>query len=274
MAIQTVNNKVAIDYAEQYTTKWKAIETKLVEQEAFMEEVLDSLRSLSLSTTYSENIAKMASSITHEVRNPLTSVSGFLQLIKQTSNLETIHQYTDLALGELTRANELISDFLTLSKSQDNEITPLSINELIMNLSPVFQSDANLKGINVKVDLSSDNSLCMANKQHLTQIIVNIVKNAFEATEANSANASKTVTIKTNATTENVFIIVKDNGCGITNAQLNSVFTPLKTTKKNGTGMGLFVCKQLVEKYSGKIIVESTIAKGTTITIQLPTYFS
>lgn len=274
MAIQTVNNKVATDYAEQYTTKWKAIETKLVEQEAFMEEVLDSLRSLSLSTTYSENIAKMASSITHEVRNPLTSVSGFLQLIKQTSNLETIHQYTDLALGELTRANELISDFLTLSKSQDNEITPLSINELIMNLSPVFQSDANLKGINVKVDLSSDNSLCMANKQHLTQIIVNIVKNAFEATEANSANASKTVTIKTNATTENVFIIVKDNGCGITNAQLNSVFTPLKTTKKNGTGMGLFVCKQLVEKYSGKIIVESTIAKGTTITIQLPTYFS
>ncbi len=274
MAIQTVNNKVAIDYAEQYTTKWKAIETKLVEQEAFMEEVLDSLRSLSLSTTYSENIAKMASSITHEVRNPLTSVSGFLQLIKQTSNLETIHQYTDLALGELTRANELISDFLTLSKSQDNEITPLSINELIMNLSPVFQSDANLKGINVKVDLSSDNSLCMANKQHLTQIIVNLVKNAFDATEANSANASKTVTIKTNATTENVFIIVKDNGCGITNAQLNSVFTPLKTTKKNGTGMGLFVCKQLVEKYSGKIIVESTIAKGTTITIQLPTYFS
>lgn len=274
MHIQTVNNKVTTESAKQYANKWKSIETKLQEQAAFMEEVLSCLQSLSLSTTYSENIAKMASSITHEVRNPLTTVSGFLQLIKQTSNLETIHQYTDLALGELTRANELITDFLNLSKSQDNEMIPLSINELIMNLYPVFQSDANVKGINLHVDLSSDDSLCMANKQHLTQIIVNVVKNAIEATETNHASTSKDITIKTTVSMGNFFVKVKDNGCGITDAQLNFLFTPLKTTKKNGTGMGLFVCKQLVEKYNGKILVESNTSKGITISIQLPIYYS
>jgi signal transduction histidine kinase len=274
MTMETINNKMTTVYAEQYTNKWKSIETNLQEQAAFMEEVLNSLRSLSLSTTYSENIAKMASSITHEVRNPLTTVSGFLQLIKQTNNLETIHQYTDIALGELTRANELITDFLSLSKSQENEMMPLSINELIKNLYPVFQSDANLKGINLHVDLSTEDLLCIANKQHLTQIIVNIVKNAFEAVEENNASTSRTVTIKTHVSMENLFLIVKDNGCGITDAQLNSLFTPLQTTKKYGTGMGLFVCKQLVEKYNGKITVESSISKGTTISIQFPICFS
>lgn len=276
MHIQTVNNKVTTESAKQYANKWKSIETKLQEQAAFMEEVLSCLQSLSLSTTYSENIAKMASSITHEVRNPLTTVSGFLQLIKQTSNLETIHQYTDLALGELTRANELITDFLNLSKSQDNEMIPLSINDLIMNLYPVLKSDANLKGIHLKLDLSTNDSLCMANKQHLTQVIVNIVKNAMEAIDGNQSSppTPKEVTIKTKVSMEYLFVIVKDNGCGISDAQLSNLFSPLQTTKKQGTGMGLFVCKQLVEKYNGKINVESKLAKGTTISIQFPPYFS
>lgn len=276
MTIQTLINIEATEAAEQFANKWKAIEAKLQEQAAYMEEVMNSLQSLSLSTTYSENIAKMASSITHEVRNPLTTISGFLQLIKQTSNLETIHQYTDLALGELTRANELITDFLNLSKSQVTEMTTLSINELIMSLYPVLKSDANLKGIHLNLDLSTDDSLCMANKQHLTQVIVNIVKNAIEAIEGNRSSppTPKEVAIKTKVSMENIFVIVKDNGCGISDAQLNHLFTPLQTTKKHGTGMGLFVCKQLVEKYNGKINVESTLAKGTTITLQFPSYFS
>ena len=73
-----------------FINKWKRVEAKLQEQSATMEALTDSLQSLSLSTTYSENIAKMVTSITHEVRNPLTSVSGFLQLIKQTNNVELV----------------------------------------------------------------------------------------------------------------------------------------------------------------------------------------
>ncbi|WP_312093990.1 HAMP domain-containing sensor histidine kinase [Niallia sp.] len=274
MTTQTVNNRSAEAAAEYFANKLKLVETKLQEQSANMEQLMDCLRSLSLSTTYSENIAKMASSITHEVRNPLTSVSGFLQLIKQTNNLDTIHQYTDLAFGELTRANELITDFLNLSKAQSNEITPLSINEILMNLYPVFKSEANLKDIDLNINLSKAEPFCIANKQHLTQVIVNVVKNAFEAIEEDNKLTFKKVIITTEVSMNQLLVIVKDSGCGISEDQFNHIFSPLKTTKKKGTGMGLYVCKQLIEKYGGEINIESTAANGTTIFISLPSYIS
>ncbi|MDR4315162.1 histidine kinase phosphorylating Spo0A [Niallia circulans] len=257
-----------------FINKWKHVEEKLQEQSATMEALTDSLQSLSLSTTYSENIAKMVTSITHEVRNPLTSVSGFLQLIKQTNNVELIHQYTDIALGELTRANELITDFLTLSKQQADDITPLSINELLLNLIPIFKSEAHLKDINLITRFSTDELLCKGHKQHLTQVLVNIVKNAFEATEENLSSIPKEVTIATRKQRNQLVIEIKDNGCGIPEAQLKNLFIPLQTTKKNGTGMGLYVCKQLVEKYDGKMNIISSREKGTTMSIFFPLYNS
>ncbi|WP_400247828.1 sensor histidine kinase [Niallia sp. JL1B1071] len=273
MTIQTVNNKKAAEAAECFENKLKLVEAKLQEQTANMEQLRECLQSLSLSTTYSENIAKMVSSITHEVRNPLTSVSGFLQLIKQTSNLETIHQYTDFALSELTQASDLITDFLNLSKSQSKESTPLSINKFIKELYPVFKSEANLKGITLNIKITSDEPLCIIHKQHLTQVLVNIVRNAFEATEANHPSTQKEVNITTEVSMDQLLVIVEDNGCGMTEEQLNHLYTPLQTTKKNGTGMGLYVCKQLIEKYGGKMNVDSAIEKGTTISIQLPVYY-
>lgn len=257
-----------------FATKWDHVEAKLQEQSATMEALIDSLQSLTLSTTYSENIAKMVISVTHEVRNPLTSVSGFLQLMKQTNNVELIHQYTDIALGELTRANELITDFLTLSKPRSDDITTLSINELLLNLIPIFKSEANLKDINLITKFSTDELLCKGNKQHLTQVFVNIVKNAFEATEVIPSSIPKQVTIVTKKRRNQLIIEIKDNGCGISQEQLKNLFTPLQTTKKNGTGMGLFVCKQLVEKYDGKMNVWSNQEKGTTMSICFPLYVS
>jgi len=272
MTTSSVTNKISEQATIQFANKWKLVEKKLQEQAETMKTLLDSLQSLSLSTTYSENIAKMVSSITHEVRNPLTSVSGFLQLIKQTNDIALIHQYTDIALGELTRANDLITDFLTLSKSQSNEITPLSINELLINLYPVFKSEANLKDINLIADFCADKALCTVNRQHLTQIFVNIVKNAFEATETNLLSRQKEVRITTTVCKESLVIMIKDSGFGMSKTQLKNLFTPLQTTKKNGTGMGLYVCKQLIEKYAGTVKVESTVDKGTTIFIHFPIY--
>lgn len=273
MTNHTVNYKSTIEVAEDFENKIEMVETKLQEQKANMEHLIECLQSLTLSTTYSENIAKMVCSITHEVRNPLTSISGFLQLIKQTNNLHSIHQYTDLALSELTRANDLITDFLNLSKSQSKESHPLSINKLIKEMSSVFMSEANLKGIILNIDLISDEPLCIIHEQHLTQVIVNVVKNAFEATEANHSSNQKEVVIQTKVSRDHLLVIVKDNGCGMTEEQLNHLYTPLKTTKKNGTGIGLYVCKKLIEKYNGTMKVQSAIEKGTTITIQLPFYF-
>ncbi|MGI8348960.1 ATP-binding protein [Niallia circulans] len=257
-----------------FINKWKRVEAKLQEQSATMEALTDSLQSLSLSTTYSENIAKMVTSITHEVRNPLTTVSGFLQLIKQTNNVELIHQYTAIALGELARANELITNFLTLSKTQGDDITPLSINELLLNLIPIFKCEANLKDINLITKFSRDELLCKGTKHHFTQVFVNIVKNAFEATEANLSSVPKEVAIVTRKQKNQLVIEIKDNGCGIPKAQLNNLFTPLQTTKKNGTGIGLYVCKQLIEKYDGKMKVWSLQDKGTTMSICFPLYIS
>ena len=247
-----------------------SMEKKVIEQSDLLQSLEKTLRELSFSTTYSENIGKMVSSITHEVRNPLTTVKGFLQLIKQHSADPLVSQYADISLSEINRASSLIKEFLNCSKRFDHSLEFFCINDLISEILPIFESEANLQSIKLQLKLINKHTHLHGDKNRLKQILVNIFRNALESFSNKEHTINDLILISTSIVQQEIVISIKDNGIGMSNAQLNSLFEPLKTTKENGTGMGLFLCKKMIEELGGRISVESTLGIGTTIHLIFP----
>ncbi|HWJ77932.1 MAG TPA: HAMP domain-containing sensor histidine kinase [Niallia sp.] len=245
-------------------------EKKMHEQEEILEKIQDTVRNLAFSTTYSENVGKMVSSITHEVRNPLAIVKGYLQLIKEQTLDPKIDLYVTIALNEITRANDLITHFLTYSKPKEDSIETISINQLIYDIHTLFSSQAILKNILLDMDLTKSNTTLLGNKNKLTQTLVNLIQNSFESFETSNNTGSHIISLSTTCDKNNINIFITDNGCGMKDEQLKTLFSPFKTTKKNGTGMGLYLCKKILESMGGTIQVESKTGKGTTFTLTMP----
>ncbi|MGP7815884.1 ATP-binding protein [Niallia sp. 01092] len=240
------------------------------EQKVFFDHTMHTFKELALSNDYSKNIGKLAAGIAHEIRNPLTTVKGFIQLIKP--HLEEIkkERYAEIALEEIDRANDIIFDFLNASKPKENNWNFLSINTLIRDICTLFESESIMKNITMKLELTDHAPFIYFNEKQLKQVLVNIIKNAFEAIEESANKHTGIILIRTSLNESNVFITIEDNGCGISDDGVKKLFNPFYTTKGEGTGIGLSVCKKIVEDYGGKLYAKSEGTIGTTFYVELP----
>ncbi|MFC5651884.1 ATP-binding protein [Paenibacillus solisilvae] len=206
-------------------------------------------------------VGQMAASITHEIRNPMAVIRGFVQLMRERSP-DHQQEYFRIVMDELDRANSIINDFLSLAQNRLIEKESSSLHDIVNEILPLLWSDANMRGQLIELELSEDIPLLMLNEKEMKQLLLNLARNGMEAMDQNGI-----LRIRTKVFPGRVELRVIDNGCGIPQEKQEHLFEPFYTTKMRGTGLGLPLCLSIVERHGGQISVESIEGKGTTFIV-------
>jgi len=211
------------------------------------------------------SIGQMAASIAHEIRNPMTSLKGFIELLRLNSNDD--HQnYLSVMDSELQRMESFLTELLYLSKPKENCYEKISISRVVNDVLELMMPHAMQNNIILKVeDCNFYHFNIRGNHNRLMQMLINLVKNAIEVMTNGGI-----IVIKLENVDGGIEVSVMDEGKGLTDAEMSQLFTPFFTTKSSGTGLGLPLVKKVVEEHNGCINVESAIGLGTTFKILLP----
>jgi len=214
---------------------------------------------------------EMAQQVAHEIKNPLTPIKLNIQhLERQLASNDTdinelkprIQQITKNIIAQIQSLNNIASDFSKFSQPITKEFENVSINELIRSVSNLYQHDDQT---NIVTELTAHNLIVEGVDDELRRVIVNLIKNAFEAMPDGGI-----ITVRCYTHKQSVFIEVIDDGVGIPEEDKSRIFVPNFSTKSSGTGLGLAICKKIVEAHRGSISFASIEGKGTTFVIKLP----
>lgn len=209
-------------------------------------------------------LGELAASIAHEVRNPLTVVKGFLQLMQQ-EEVGKNYQYLSLVLGELGRAESIINDYLNFAKPKFEKIEEFQLTGVISEVVLLLDPFAVKQGVQLDSELDPSEFTLMSDRNQLKQVLVNLIKNAIEATPEGGK-----VTIHSKSYNNHASIQISDTGKGMTHEQLSRIGTLFYTTKDKGTGLGTSVSLRIIEKMNGKVSYTSELGVGTEVTMVLP----
>ncbi|MEW8972398.1 MAG: ATP-binding protein, partial [Mesobacillus sp.] len=210
-------------------------------------------------------IGQLAASVAHEIRNPMTVVKGFLQIFLSKEMSEEDHMYLKLMIEELNRAENIINDYLSLAKPDVGKLETIDGSVLTEQVMDLMSSYAMMsKNISMHTEIK-DQVRIRGNKSELKQVLINILKNGIEAM-GDGGKLSMTLEKQGDF---GVFI-VKDTGIGMTEEELSRLGTAFYSLKERGTGMGLMVCYQIVERMKGHIKVTSKKGEGTIFEIMVP----
>lgn len=208
-------------------------------------------------------VGEMAAGIGHEIRNPMTTVRGFLQLLGNKQECLPYRNYFDLMIEELDRANSIITEFLSLARNKPADSKPHNLNNIVQAMLPLIRSDAMEAEKTVTPELEPVPEIPL-NEKEIRQLLLNLVRNGLEA-----MSPGGNLTIKTFTGGGNVVLAVRDQGPGIDDQTLEKLGTPFFTTKENGTGLGLAVCYKIAANHNATIDIE-TSPGGTTFYVRFP----
>ncbi|GBF34983.1 sensor histidine kinase [Desulfocucumis palustris] len=213
-------------------------------------------------------IGQMAAGMAHELKNPLTSIKGFAQLLLNRSNAAAIpDDFLQVMINETNRMNQVIQDFLQLARPKPPEYKMVNINDILMEIAPIIEPQAFLKNISLNINTSDGMPRGMMDPNQIKQVILNILQNAMEAME-NRGN----IVVETRFVEENneIRMDIRDTGPGIPPDKINKIGVPFYSSKPNGTGLGLSISFSLVEQHRGRIEIQSREGRGTTFSVFLP----
>lgn len=208
-------------------------------------------------------VGQLAAGMAHEIRNPLTTVKGFLQVSRE--NNYNIAAYYDIIMHEIKRMSELTAEFLQFSKPNEHRPKRLSLQECLYTVMQLTESEIVSQGHQLEFDVDETPLYAMIDKDKISQVLVNLVRNALEA-----MNRSGMLTVSVFQRGEFGVIEVSDTGTGIAPEHLDLLFQPFFSTKSKGTGLGLSISQKIVNEHGGFISVRSREGKGTTFTIRIP----
>ena len=194
-------------------------------------------------------IGSMAAGIGHEVRNPMTAVRGFLQILREKEECVIYADYFNLMIEELDRANNIISSYLSLAKDRAKNLQINSLNSIIEAIYPLMQADATVSDMSIVLELNNIPDLYL-DEEEIRQLILNLVRNGLE-----EMSSKGTLTISTYTDHNEVVLAVRDEGKGISPEVMQKLGTPFFTTKDNGTGLGLAICYSIADRHNAVIQV-------------------
>ncbi|KKK37187.1 histidine kinase [Mesobacillus campisalis] len=209
-------------------------------------------------------LGQMAAGIAHEIRNPLTSIKGFIQLFKSNS---LKGEYYDIVLAELERINEIVGEFLILAKPSAAVFMEHDIKVLIKDVVTLINTQSILNNVQIFVEFDRDLPLVSCEANQFKQVILNLLKNAIEAMPE-GGNIDVRVVRKDEGS---ISVQIIDQGIGIPQERIPTLGEPFYTTKEKGTGLGLMTCFKIIESHNGKLDINSRVNEGTTVEITLPT---
>jgi len=213
-------------------------------------------------------LGNLAAGVAHEIRNPLNTISIASQRLKSEftvgSNKTEYENFLKSIIDETKRLNNIVNQFLSLTKAQKLSLVSVNIREFLEELLSLLKLEAEEKKISWNTNLKAEANLKI-DREEMTKALLNIILNAIQATEPGGR-----ISVVTSKNNGDFLIKISDTGKGIPKDDLSKIFQPYFTTKERGTGLGLSIAHRIISDHKGKIEVESEVGKGTTFTIYLP----
>ncbi|MDM5329129.1 ATP-binding protein [Neobacillus sp. CF12] len=208
-------------------------------------------------------VGELAAGVAHEIRNPLTTIKGFIQLFKRENGADEIN---DLLLSELARIETITSEMLSLGKPQAVQLHRTNLRELVENTLELLSPQAHMENIQFNLCVEDYSFFITGEKNQLKQVFLNILKNAIEAMPEGG-----NIHINLQKRDESECVLsVQDEGCGIPEELLPRLGEPFYSLKEKGTGLGLMICNKIIKQHHGSITYQSKAQKGTLVEITLP----
>ncbi|MCA1065545.1 ATP-binding protein [Rossellomorea sp. AcN35-11] len=246
--------KVPLFYPDR-SRKGLVIIGRDISQQKLTEEML--LRKEKLSV-----VGELAAGIAHEIRNPLTSIKGFIQLLEENEHVPD--RYLSVMSSEMDRINQIVGELLILSKPQMRQFQLFDISEVLHYVTKVMGHEAIMKGISLNVEVPSSPIPVFGDKNQCIQVFINIIKNAIESMDEGE------IQVTCRARKDDIVIKIQDQGVGISPDRLKRLGEPFFTLKEKGMGLGLTISQKIIEDHKGSLHIESAVNEGTSVEVTLP----
>jgi len=208
-------------------------------------------------------VGQLAAGIGHEIRNPMTTVRGYLQLLGEKPDFAARRSTFELMISELDRANAIITEFLSLAQTKQTVHESLNLNDILSKLYPLLEADTFTQNKQICY-IPGEIPNLQLNRKEISQLVLNLTRNGLEAMLQGGC-----LTVKSYVEEGQVVLAIKDEGWGIPTENLIKIGTPFYTTKDEGTGLGLAICYKIAESHNARIYFD-TSSSGTTFFILFP----
>jgi signal transduction histidine kinase len=218
-----------------------------------------------------DSATSLAAAVAHEIRSPLTAMKMLLfSLQKSVSDTPSLQNKLAVLAREVTRLETMSRGFLAVSRPAEPRCAPHQLSVLVQQVTDLFQHSLESRGIRLQTHLEADLPLIWADAAHVTQVIVNLLTNALEASRDGGTIWLSATQACGDEGAARVILRIRDEGAGVPSEAAARVFEPYFTTKARGTGLGLAIAKSLISRYSGKLVLESSSAEGSTFSVWIP----
>lgn len=216
-------------------------------------------------------LGTMVAGIAHEIKNPLTSLKLFIQLMEENKNNPDFwEEYGSIIANEVSRLETIVENFLGFARTKEVEMKNIKFREIMQNLYQLVKTQCSKENVEIIIDVDQE-IVVRADQQKMMQVFLNLVLNAIQAMPVKHKEKGRVVILsELDLKNNQVRISVADNGAGISKENLEKLFIPFYTTKQKGTGLGLSIVHKIIEEHEGSIQVESEPGKGTVFYITLP----
>jgi signal transduction histidine kinase len=222
------------------------------------------------------NMEAMAASISHEVRQPLTGIATNGRAAQRflghsPPNIDEAQSALSRMIGDSHRASQVFDNIRALFGKADEGHKPIDVNQLIRNVVTGFQEDLEQHGITADVKLQEDLPKIVAHKGQLQQVLINLIRNAIEAMQADR-NDPRALQVSSLDGNDKIIVSIEDSGAGIDPRHAENIFDAFVTTKSAGMGLGLALCRMIIERHSGELSVSPAHPRGSIFRILLPIF--
>jgi two-component system sensor histidine kinase PilS (NtrC family) len=223
-------------------------------------------------------VGRISAGLAHEIRNPLASVSGSIQMLSKGLELENYHRkLMEIVIKETDRLNAILTDFLNYSQPRKNRKTLVDLTQLIQDVNMLIKNNGNFSATHIiEFHSDADHLVINADEEELKQLVWNLCINGLQSMDTGGVlniglkKVSAFSTVNFHSEKRGYLLTIEDRGCGIPQDQLKKIFDPFNTTKENGVGLGLATVYRIVQQNDGAIDVTSKEGQGTTFSVYLP----
>jgi len=217
------------------------------------------------------SLGMLTAGLAHEIRNPLVAIRTFTQLLPERYlDQEFREVFQSLALKEVDRICGLVNDLLNFARPSTPNVSAQDVNEIVDAIARILETEAKDKDVKIEIHLGSALPKIFIDKEQIKQVCMNLILNAIQSIEGPGTVEISTRLFGENGSKRFAQIEIRDTGVGIPEKDIENIFNPFFTTKKDGSGLGLSISHQIVKEHGGYIVVESQVGRGTSFFVRLP----